>query len=454
MNGDNQSNTTGPSVIQPVFQSPLPPTPPEPHQSGKRKRIILAVLALLALFIAAGVAYVLLVYIPNTPENVLKKAVSNFADGGNYTITGRLDHGDGNAPDFNYTIKTAGSDALVIIDSSTFVMGPNVELMQVGGAKYVKFDEWMDAAELANHYANYTSPGIQEALAEFAGTTGIYANQGKWIQVDDFVFDNPAGSDSAPPASIEEAGISIDSIGSAEQKDGKRLQNYKIKLTKDGFARLLDQISGSSIPRSVFDKYVANNGFPESISLDLQVDKSTKTIHSLSYSGRPFRDATLSLDLSPGENSFTAPENAPLASKVLDYGIVRTLIFNPDFQSADGAGDRERIADIKGIKMAMEIYRNKIGNYPTRSYPAFQDSEMMQTMKGADREIFVDPVGKFLSRHGSQYTYIGETAEGSETCGSSFYDLNTQQDFAAPDCTKFWVVTTLDNGQEYKQTSD
>jgi hypothetical protein len=435
-------------------QEPIQPITSTPKKNKGLKRLLLGV-SIFGLLAAAGVGHYMLVYLPNTPENVLKKAVANFASDKNYSIAGRLDHGDGNLPDFDYTIKVVGSSVYATVDSSSFMMGPKAELMSVDGKNYVKTSAWMNPTELSKQYTNYGPKGLQENLAEFAETSGVFTYQDTWMQIDDFVFDAPSTNTPSTPQTIEEAGVSLKSIETTEEVDGVKLRNYKVSLTKDGFVRLLDQISGSQLLSNGFEAYSSKEGFPETVDMDVKVDISTKKIHSLSYSGRPFRDATLSMNLTPANDTITAPQNAPLVSDTLDYGIVKTIIFNPIAQNANDASDRERIADIKGIKMAMEIYHRKNDKYPTRGFSVVTVSgNMSDAMRGADNAIFDDPNGKRFNWHGSQYTYIGEAPDSSEMCGTAYYDMNTGKDIPSPDCSKFWVVTSLNNGQEFKLTSD
>lgn len=446
-NAQNQNLYTPPNTNEPAVESPSK----KPYRS--KKKVVFTCLVLIVVLASSILAYIFFLYLPNKPDNILKKALVSFTQEGSYTVSGRLDEGDANAPDFDYTIKTNGSDFLASIDSSTYMMGPKLDIMKAGGKTYIKSGQWMDKKELAKHYTNLGPKGIQEHLADFAETSGIYTHQDEWIKIDDFVFENTMTGNTKSPKTIEEAGISLVSIGSAEQNNGKKLQNYKLRLSKDGFIKLLNRMSDSAISSNIVSGYLQANGFPDSISIDLQVDTHSKKVHHIKYYGRPLRDATLSLDLTASDNKISAPDSAPLASEILDYGIVKTILFNPDLQNGESKSDRERIADVKGIKMTMEIYKHKHGNYPRRSNMALDSDKLFNEMKGLDRNIFIDPNGKLMNLHGSQYTYIGEAAGGNSTCGGNYYDVVTQKDFKAADCTKFWVATTLDNGQEFKLVS-
>jgi hypothetical protein len=64
-------------------------------------------------------------------------------------------------------------------------------------------------------------------------------------------------------------------------------------------------------------------------------------------------------------------------------------------------------------------------------------------MDGVDFEIFKDPNGRFIGLNGSQYAYVGESADGSQDCGR----------FSTA-CQKFFIVTTLDDNTEYQLNSD
>ncbi len=435
-----------PTPFQPVNETTNTPDPIKKKHGG----LIALIVFISVLLIAVGVAtYIFVIYIPNKPENVFKKAVLNLSKGGNYTVNGSLDQGNPNVPEYTYSIKTDGTNYSAHIDASTFMMSPSVDLEMINGKTYIKTTGWMDSAELATHYTNTGEKGIQEYLAEFAEKSGVYGNQDKWMQVDSFVLDNPSSTASTTPKSPDEAGISIESIGNIEQKDGKKLRSYTLSLTKEAFASMLNYVTHTSLPGSMIN---ANN-FPESLKVTVVIDTSTKTVNTLTYTGRPLDDINLSFTLRADTNRLTAPDNAPLVSSTLDYGIVNPIIFNPSLQSANDSTDRERIADLKGIAMAAEIYRQKHGAYPSRGAVRASDGLFESNFPSASSATFTDPMNRFTNMNGSQYTYIGQTAEGNETCGGLYFYATTQNDFSSPDCDRFWVVTNLNNGQEFKLTS-
>lgn len=445
MNEDSQPSHTEPTVTEPALQEPIVPAAPTPVSlppKKKKKWLAVSIILLLLLFLGLGAAYALLVYIPNKPENVLKTAMKHFAEDGNYTVRGRLDHGDGNAPDFNYELKTNNEDFHVRVDATTFVMNPSMEVLRVNGKTYVNASNWMDKAGLSERFLNYAEKGIQEYLAEFAENSGLYANQGDWVEIDSWVFDTTGGDGQTTP---READVTIESVGSVENRDGKKVRTYDISTTKEGFAGLLSNLDGSGLVKSIFEEYAKKNGFPDKIHFALEVDTSSKTIHKATYDGRPFRDATLSVELVTARNSFEAPTIALLASKTLRSGVLWSQLFNPLFQSADSSSDRERIADMKAIKMGLEIHKAMYGDYPSRMDIATNgEGYLRDRLPNADPGVFKDPNNRFIGMHGSQYAYVAYASDGSEMCGPH----------NGAKCEKYFVATTLDNGQEYKLVSD
>lgn len=421
-----------------------PQAPAEKRSPGGRKKLLGILLVVLLLLLGGGVAaYSTLVVVPNRPENVFKKALANFvSESADYTVTGRLDQGGHDEADFDYEIKTSGSDVYVAVDSSTFMMGPKVEVQRSGGKSYIRMSQFYDSAELARRYTNLGEKGLQEYMAEFTDKSDISANQDTWLEVNSYLLDQPAGN--ASNQEVGEADIRLVEVGEKEEADGKQIQHYKVSVSRAGLRSLIGKLDSSNILAAVFDRYAGTEGFPESIEASVQVDTNTKTLHKLTYNGRPFRDATLSLDLTTGPNDLEEPQGPLLTSK-LAYGIVWSELFNPILQQGSTEADKERVADMKGIKTALEIYKARNGHYPDRySMAVNQENTFPVLFPGADFAVFTDPAGRFIGRNGSQYAYVGETADGNQSCGPH----------NGPPCEKYFIVTTLDNGQEYQLNSD
>ena len=117
-------------------------------------------------------------------------------------------------------------------------------------------------------------------------------------------------------------------------------------------------------------------------------------------------------------------------------------MFSKDYQKAGSEGDKESIADLKGIKTALEIYKAKNGHYPVRyDLSVNQQSFITNQMPGASLEVFKDPSGRFIGLNGSQYSYVPSTTSGDESCSGS-------------DCAKYFIFVTLDDGTKFQFNSD
>ncbi len=420
-----------------------------PKRSSKKKKVIaLAVVTTMLLLVGAGITYALLVYIPSTnkPEDVLKKALDTFTlSPGSYTISGRLDQGGPNDPDFDYSIITdSKNNSSIEVHVSTFLQQPNVFVQSVNGKQYVRFTGFEDSKKLASHYSNGGEKGIQEYIAEFTDESNLSPNQDQWLELGDYILSQPEAqkTDNTKTKSLEGAILSL--VGEKETVNGQSTQKFEITLTGDSFKKLLGQVDESARIPALSSIFPKGGIIAEQVKVTVWVNLKTKAIEQLSYAGRPFPDATFSLKvmLSGG-----APIEAPKAEKLtnkLDYGVVSSVVFNKKFQHGDSDLDRERIADLKGIKTALEIYKARTGHYPDRyEMSVTQESFIGDQMPGADFELFKDPNGRFIGRNGSQYAYVSALANDSQDCGR----------FSKP-CEKFFIITTLDNGKDYQLNSD
>ena len=414
-------------------------------KTSTKKYITLGILIFLVLAMGSGAAYIFMVYIPNKPENVFKKAVLDYATKSrNYTITGRLDQAGPNDPDFDYSVKTnTQNDSSAEVHMSTFLQQPSVFVKKVNGKLYVRFTGFEDFKKLATHYSNSGEKGIQEYIAEFTERANLSTNQDQWLEVGDYVLAQHGTDKSSDSQPSGLNGVTLRSIGSKENVGNKPTRKYEVTLTSDAFKQVITGIGKSAnvhMPSSIFPK----DGLTTAdIKASVWINLKTKTIEQISYEGRPFRDATFSLKLVASDhNSIDAPKAEKLTSK-LGFGIVSGKLFNKQFQQGDSETDRERIADLKGIKTALEIYKARTGHYPERYEMAVnQQAFIGNQMSGADFEVFKDPSGRFIGQSGSQYAYVPALGNDSQDCGK----------FSKP-CEKYFIVTTLDDGQ-YQLNSD
>jgi hypothetical protein len=447
-----QSVQSNPEQVQPQSTPPTPIMSASDVQkagSKKKKLIIFSLLSVIVLLVGAAAAYALLVYIPNKPENVFKKALQNYAtQPASYTITGRLDQGDANSADYNFEIKTNNKyDSLVMVQASTYVVSPTGSVHSQNGKIYVNLSNFYDTKELAKHYGNYSgTKSDQEYIAEFVDKSGLFSNQSKWLEVNDYILAHPVQSPTSQAKASPTNGMSLTSVGGMETINGKSVRKYEVTLNKDGFRKLLEQLDQSdrnNLLAAIFDGYTVKNTFTDQLKINVWVDPKAKKIEQVTYDGRPFPDATLSFTVKAANNNLDPPQAEKLTSK-LSYGVVWAELFNKKFQQGINDSDKERIADLKGIKTALEIYKVRNGHYPERSELAISGEDFIKkSMPGADPEVFKDPTGKFIGRAGSQYAYVPALTNGSEDCGR----------FTKP-CEKYFIVTTLDDNKQYQLNSD
>ena len=448
----------GPVPAPQPLQPQMPPMQPM-HVSGsqmqkaqkKKKGVFIAlVLLCILLFGGGGAAYYVFMYLPNTPENVLKKALLNYSNqSGGYSFSGRLDQGDSNNADFTFTsVSDTAGHSETTVSAHSVVQTPSTTVLSSGGKYYVKFSNFWDSKELAKHYTNATKTlTLEEYIARFADKSGVAAHGNEWMQVDDFIVAQPRAGQGSTPA-LSEKDITI-GANSTETVNGEVLRKYEVTANSSAIAQLaniLDKQTASGIFSNVFTAYNSANGPIEQLKLTVWVNPKTKSLTKVTYAGRPFKDATLNFELAAAgsKKPAAAPDGAPLATRILGYGIVWDELFNSKFQQANSATDRERIADMKGIKAALEIYKAKNGSYPDRYEMAVNQQALLGgKMDGVDFEIFKDPNGRFIGLNGSQYAYVGESADGSQDCGR----------FSTA-CQKFFIVTTLDDNTEYQLNSD
>lgn len=429
----------------------LPPQPvisaSDLHKRKSRTKLFvgLGIVLFLITSIGVAVAYVFMVYLPNKPEVVLNNAVIAFVEKpGNYDVSGKLDQAGPNDPDFNFKMTTAGSgNASTELFMSTFLQNPHIKTVKNNDKVYVQFSGFEDFKTMAKHYRNAGAPGIQEAIAAFTESSNIASNQQKWIQVDDFILDQPAAP--AAPAKIQGIpGAILNTVGAVETINGKQARKYEVTLDKNAFRLFIGQLdknAGAPVLSGILgvQEVTANE-----VKVNVWVDLKSKTIEQVTYSGRPLNNATFDIKIAQAKSANIESVNGEKLTKHLGYGIVNSVIFNKVWQQGVSDTDKERIADLKGIKMALEIYKARTGSYPERYEMAVnQEALIGGQMKGADPEVFKDPGGRYIGRSGSQYAYVPALSNDDQNCGK----------FSKP-CTKFFINTTLDDGKQYQLNSD
>jgi hypothetical protein len=415
-------------------------------KSSKRKlAIIFGVLTTLLMLGGGAAAYFFLYYIPNKPEVVLNNAVIAFVEKtGNYEVSGKLDQAGPNDPDFDFKMTTASSgNASTELFMSTFLQNPHLKTVKNNDKVYVQFSGFEDFKTMAKHYRNAGAPGIQEAIAAFTESSNIATNQQKWIQVDDFILNQPFAP--ATPTKIQGIpGATLNTVGAVETIKGKQARKYEVTLNQEAFKLLIGQLDKNAGVPVLSGVLGVQEVTANEVKVNVWVDLKSKTIEQITYSGRPLKNATFDIKIAQAKSANIESATGDTLTKQLGYGIVNSVIFNKAWQQGGSDTDKERIADLKGIKTALEIYKARTGSYPERYEMAVNQEALIDgQMKGADPEVFKDPGGRYIGRSGSQYAYVPALSNDDQNCGK----------FSKP-CTKFFINTTLDDGKQYQLNSD
>lgn len=415
-------------------------------KSSKRKlMIILGILITLLMLGGGATAYFFLYYVPNKPEVVLNNAVIAFVEKpGSYDISGKLDQAGPNDPDFDFKMTTASSgNASTELFMSTFLQNPHLQTVKNNGKIYVQFSGFEDFKTMAKHYRNSGAPGIQEAIAAFTESSNIATNQQKWIQVDDFILNQPFAP--AAPTKIQGIpGATLNTVGAVETINGKQAREYEVTLSKEAFKLLIGQLDKNAGVPVLSGILGVQDVTASEVKVNVWVDLKSKTIEQVIYSGRPLKNATFDIKIAQAKSANIESVAGDKLTKQLSYGIVNGAIFNKVWQQGGNDTDKERIADLKGIKTALEIYKARNGYYPERyEMSVNQEGFISSKMPGTDINIFKDPGSNLIGRNGSQYAYVPAQGNDDQNCGR----------FSKP-CTKYFINTTLDDSKQYQLNSD
>ena len=87
----------------------------------------------------------------------------------------------------------------------------------------------------------------------------------------------------------------------------------------------------------------------------------------------------MSIHATESSDTITAPEGSVKLSEALSYGVAWSGLIRADMQNGKTERDNERIADLKGMKLAFEIYKAKNGTYPDRYNIAVQQEQFLNT---------------------------------------------------------------------------
>lgn len=351
-------------------------TPPKKSNFSKKK-LVLAVLAVLFIFGGGSVAAYVGLVVPNTPENVWSKSLSNTAAGYAKLVEYQEANKDKTTTKVNGTYNINASDTP--IDGSYSFEGDqktSKSQMNVGilgtRVKAEVLTEITEASQYPDVYmrAEGIKPFdgiISEASPEYAGI--LASADGQWYSIDHSLFDQILGSQAPDGVELdfnqEDLNSMLTVVGNTTKKyvltddeslsvldasefvaketvDNRELYHYKVGLNKDNLkkyvAELKDEVSKTEFYKTLqpegselVDLEEVNKSIDKiesSSKADVWVDSSTKLIRSIRFSDK--EDANNYLEIGLKYNGGT---EFPFYIKVIDKGsgaIDLTATLNTD----------------------------------------------------------------------------------------------------------------------------
>ncbi len=418
-----------------------------PRKRSKRKKFIfLGAATLLSTLIFSTAVYGYNVYIPNKPENILKNAINNFSLDKDFKLDVTANLQDSNLYDGQITVwSNKNGNKQIIATSSSIAGSPEAEMIQVGEKAYAKVNYSKDSVTPAAKNEDAKVEFINQNLVRLMNNGEATKLLNKWIEIPDYlknaVLPSASSTGSVNPKEIDAQLVSFEGT---ENDGAKKLNKYLVAMKVSDFVNIVSSVMGAGQADSIFGNL---SGIDSSVRLEFNVwiDKETKEIVKIGYTGKPTSDVDVSIVLQLDNTAISAPDSTLLPEKY-HYSFVNSAIFNGAFQSGvTTKADKERIADLKGMKLAFEIYKRKNGVYPDRYSIAVEQQKILNAeMPGVDHQLFIDPNGKRAGLNGSQYAYVPEDLSSNSNCGPH----------NGPKCEKFFLVTTLDNGEEFQLNSD
>ncbi|MFT4532642.1 MAG: hypothetical protein ACI9T8_000673 [Candidatus Saccharimonadales bacterium] len=390
---------------------------------------------------------------PATNEQLAIDAVSEFKPVANdYQL--KIELGDGRN-EYSISFDDSGNTKVV--------SGDNV-LIQTGGKTLIKLSG--DDVEALDFMKNVLLLGEPDSK-------NLDNLQSKWIEIGTYLGATPALPNFTPPNEVDFSETLIletedDDTSKDEEtevSDGKETQedveaeaedesqndanvSTDATISPTALYDLLAMIDGR-IGYRIFTADISKSDLTEKqidIELELNAENTLKSIETINFAGHTLR---IQIELPSTEEIAAATTPIPLP-EIVDYNFISNSVFSPDLQIAETEDDRERIADIKAMKTAFDI-RLHISGEVSAYFGSDQEEFISEKMPGANKALFIDPAGKIIGINSGSYAYSGELDGGSK-CGGTFYDID-KGDIEYPPCTKFFIVTTLDTGQDFQLNS-
>jgi len=426
----------------------------------KTSKLTILLLTLIPLVAAvAGVAYYIYIFLPSTPENVLRTAVNDLLQNpSSYTINGEFETESKKELNYRFSVSSDvnGSQELTVTTDAPLTDGV-INLRRVNEKYYANFADFINQDELDEAAKDFEgSLDLDNKLLDFAKRTKIEENQESWMEVPQFVFYQPVTANSKIASELDsfENDSYILNNYSDESNDQRE---YSLNVESNNIYRLAKQMDHGRrgfVTDSLLLYEQNNRDFPDAITLNIAINTKTKKINQISFASSAFDAASLSLTVTPDEsNNEIIMPNVSTVESILGYEFVDSALFAETFQVGANLADRQKVADIKAIAMALQVHKTHTGFYPDRSEVADGLDFFEIAMPSVERSFFLDSNGKSIGLNGSLYAYVSERNDDELNCPDEVEcvsDKTTCGEFVNIRCHKFWVATTLSDGSEFK----
>jgi hypothetical protein len=455
------------------------------------KPLLIGVAALIVLGGGSAAAYYGVV-VPNKPANVLKMAITNSLQQTQTSFTGTLQGSSTSAGSPAYKVGINGSgDSVAKAADITFnvtVSGVTfpVEARLVNKNVYVKVGDLTPIVTIMSA-ADPTLASLGKSLSSQLSN--------KWIVIDSTLIDQIPGASCVLDTNasltktdiqllqdqyVKHRFVAIQSTG-GDTVNGKSAEKFNLSLDDDTASAYLNSLNDLSLIKALnkCEPGVASVKYTsladhDKTPLTVWVDKGSKQIvriasQSTAQDAKKGVKGSLTLDLSYGKVSITAPANAEPALQVLSglesslgsgsidpSSLLSGLILGSALGSDTSAGasstgslsnnanDAKRQTDIASLQTQLEAYFAQNGNYPSLS--EINSSTWRQAnMRSLDVTALQDPSGtsKTLVATPAAKVYAYQVTNSS---GASC-------EVASTNCAKYKLTATLSNGSAYTKTN-
>lgn len=331
---------TGDVTQAPTVSSPTPPDGKKKFSlGGKKTKLASIIIAGVILLGAVGAGAYYGVYLPNTPQNILKKSVANtlkqekISGKGNASFTGK----DSTAVTAAYTLQTDSTKnaAAATVDLSVSGIKLPLEVRSVDKAVYLKFGDLSTVQALATASLGAESAGLVDTISKQVSN--------KWIEFDESLIKTASNdkcsvltengklsdSDVDKLVSIYDKNEFVEiKKTSSDTVDGRKVTKAELGLNKDkakAFGKDVEQLdmfkklkecSGDTAGKTEAAKDAEE--FKGNYELTAWVDKSKKELVKVSLKVTD-DDGSMSADFTFNKDqvNITKPEGAIPAMQLL-----------------------------------------------------------------------------------------------------------------------------------------